>query len=791
MLVSRKLLNRYVDIADIDTLTLADTLTNAGLEVEGIEPLIHGTHLTVGHVLECVPHEDSDHLNVCQVDLGDRVEQIVCGASNIKAGLYVCVAQVGAVLPGDFNIKASKVRGVESNGMICSLNELGVAEKFQTEEQKTGIVVLPKAEPGSNPAVALGLDDEILDISQTPNRSDFMSVISIAHEVSALFGRELTLPQFDGASDTGSETELKIQSYTEKSPLFLGKVIGNITIGTSPAWIREALIGSGIKPINNVVDISNLVMLETGHPMHFYDIDFLKNQDLSVRDDFEGTVEALDGQTYDLEKNDLVIMNGSVPVGIAGIMGLGNSMIQPNSRGLVIEVARFNHVSVRKTATRLGLSSESSTRYTKPMDNNASKQAMDRAVSLLMEYASASALEETVQWGSLDSTPVVVSITVDRINKYLGTALEEAEIINVFERLNFKPQNLDGNITCTIPSYRKDIAIEEDLIEEVIRIVGYDVMDETLPLMDLTLGNLNDQQLKARMIEDVLLGFGADQILSYTLVDESKTVGSESLGSPIRLANPISDKRAYLRTHLLPSMVEVLAYNNAHKISDVLFFEQSSVYAKGAKSNRLGVIGQGSLWNQNWTKTDIPLDFYTLKGMIMELFEKLGFNEKRFQFKPSGFDDTKFHPFKSAEILFDRKHLGVIGQLHPLYAKEFDLKDPIYLEIDLDCLLGQKAGAIKATSVAKYPIMTRDLAILCDNEVAVSDLIQSIEKVSRKYLVDLNVFDVFTSEKLGNKKSIAFQLSFGQDRTLEVEEINDIMSAVIEELKKRFNVEVR
>lgn len=369
--------------------------------------------------------------------------------------------------------------------------------------------------------------------------------------------------------------------------------------------------------------------------------------------------------------------------------------------------------------------------------------------------------------------------------------LEEAEIINVFERLNFKPQNLDGNITCTIPSYRKDIAIEEDLIEEVIRIVGYDVMDETLPLMDLTLGNLNDQQLKARMIEDVLLGFGADQILSYTLVDESKTVGSESLGSPIRLANPISDKRAYLRTHLLPSMVEVLAYNNAHKISDVLFFEQSSVYAKGAKSNRLGVIGQGSLWNQNWTKTDIPLDFYTLKGMIMELFEKLGFNEKRFQFKPSGFDDTKFHPFKSAEILFDRKHLGVIGQLHPLYAKEYDLKDPIYLEIDLDYLLGQKAGAIKATSVAKYPIMTRDLAILCDNEVAVSDLIQSIEKVSRKYLVDLNVFDVFTSEKLGNKKSIAFQLSFGQDRTLEVEEINDIMSAVIEELKKRFNVEVR
>lgn len=791
MLVSRKLLNRYVDIADIDTLKLADTLTNAGLEVEGIEPLVHGTHLTVGHVLECEPHQDSDHLNVCQVDLGDRVEQIVCGASNIEAGLYVCVAQVGAVLPGDFNIKASKVRGVESNGMICSLNELGVAEKYQTEDQKTGIVILPKAEPGSDPAVALGLDDEILDISQTPNRSDFMSIISIAHEVSALFGRKLTLPEFKDASDLGSETNLKITSYTEKSPLFMGKVIGHVTIGTSPEWIREALIGSGIKPINNVVDISNLVMLETGHPMHFYDIDFLSNQDLSVHDDFEGTVEALDGQTYNLKKNDLVIMNGNIPVGIAGIMGLGNSMIKPTSKGLVIEVARFNHVSVRKTATRLGLSSESSTRYTKPMDNNASKQAMDRAVQLLIEYADASEIEETVQWGSLDSSPEIVSITADRVNEYLGTSLEEMVIVDVFERLNFKPIVEQGLITCTIPSYRKDISIEEDLIEEVIRIVGYDVMDETLPLMDLTVGNLNTKQLKTRMIEDVLLGFGADQILSYTLVDEAKTRGSESLGTPIRLANPISDKRAFLRTHLLPSMVEVLAYNNAHKISDALFFEHSAVYAQDAKTSRLGIIGQGQLFNQNWTKTAIELDFFTLKGMLMELLAKLGFNEKRFQFKATGCDTDMFHPFKSAEIMFDRKHLGVIGQLHPTYAKEFDLKDPVYLEIDLDFLLGQKAGAIKATPVAKYPIMTRDLAILCDNEVLVSDIVQAIEKVSRKYLVDLNVFDVFTSEKLGNKKSIAFQLSFGQDRTLEVEEINDIMNAVINELIKRFNVEVR
>ena len=790
MLVSRKLLGRYVDIKGITTQEIADTLTNAGLEVEGVDSLLQGTKLVVGHVLECEPHPDSDHLNVTQVDLGTHVEQIVCGASNIAKGQYVVVATVGAELK-DLTIKETKIRGVESKGMICSLTELGVAEKFLTDEQKEGIIVLPEAKPGSNPAEALGLDDEIMDVSQTPNRSDFLSMFAIAHEVSALFKRPLTLPTFENAASDGAPTNLKITSYTEKSPLFLGKVINSVTIGQSPDWIREALIGSGIKPINNVVDISNLVMLETGQPLHFYDIDFLANQDLSVRDDIEGSYEALDDKTYTLNKGDLVIMNGDTPVGIAGIMGLGNSMIQDNSRGIVIEAARFNHVSVRKTATRIGVNTDASARFTKAMDPLSAHQAMDRAVQLLIEYAGATEIEATVQYGSISYEPKQVSITVDRINAYLGTHLTEDVVMDVFERLYFAPTVTDGVITCTAPSFRNDIEIEVDLIEEVIRVVGYDVLEETLPLMDLTLGNLTPFQRNIRLIESVMLGFGAYQTNTYTLVEKAMTEGFESLGEPVGLMSPMSDKRAFLRTQLFPSMLEVVAYNNAHKVSDGLYFEHSAITAKDKTSYRLAIIGQGKVFSENWTKSSVDIDFFNVKGILMSLLDKLGFSEKRIGFNTDTVDTSVLHPYKSAEITLNRQHLGVIGQVHPTLAAEHDLKDVMYVEIDLDFLLNQKRGQIKAAPVAKYPIVTRDLAILCEKSVKVSDLSASIEKASRRYLVGLNVFDVFTSEKLGDKQSIAFKLSMGQNRTLSVEEVQEVMDAITQELVSKYNVEIR
>ncbi|HKM23344.1 MAG TPA: phenylalanine--tRNA ligase subunit beta [Erysipelothrix sp.] len=791
MLLSRKLLNRYVDISDISSEELADKLTAASFEVEGISTIITGTNLVVGHVLECEAHPDSDHLNITKVDLGTSVEQIVCGAENIAKGQYVVVATNGAVLK-DMTIKPTQVRGVESNGMICSLNELGVAEKFQTEEQKSGIVVLEGSpQPGSSAAAALGLEDEILDISQTANRSDFLSIFSIAYEVSAIFNRPVTIPNYANAADIGGPTELKVATQTPRGSAFLGKVVNHVEIGQSPLWMREVLIASNIKPINNLVDISNFVMLETGQPLHFYDKAFLSNLSLSIEDGFEGKVLGLDDVEYDITKNDALIMNGETPVGIAGIIGLGNSMIQDDTNAIVIEVARFDHVSIRQSANRLGLSTEASVRFSKPMDNLSSIKAMDRAVMLLQELANASDFEETVSVGEVVRELPKVSVSVSKINAYLGTHIEKDLIIDVFQRLYFEP-SVDGDIIeCTIPSYRKDIFIEEDLIEEVIRIIGFDVLEESLPLMDLTMGDLNPFQKSIRLIEDTLLGQGLDQINSYTLVSKELTQGLNALKNPIALALPMSDKRTHLRTHMFPSLLEVASYNSAHKNKDFLFFEHSSLYTNDLTTNRLAIIGTGQLVEENWTGAKINVDFFTVKGIFLNLMDKLGYTENRFEFSNKNLEDSYLHPYKSAQILINRKAIGYIGHVHPTVADDNDLKDAVYLEIDLDLLLGLKAGKVKAAPISKYPSIERDLAVLVDMDVSAASLRASIEKAARRYLTSIEVFDVFTGEKLNGKKSIAFELVFNNDNNLDLKAISDIMESITKELESKHQAEIR
>lgn len=790
MLISRKLLERYVDIKDISTQDLADGLTNAGLEVEGISQLMQGTNLTVGKVLECTPHPDSDHLSVTKVDLGDTIEQIVCGAPNIRSEQTVIVARVGAILP-ELVIKPTKIRGIESNGMICSLKELGIQEKFINEEDKEGIVVLKTGNPGDDPRAVLGFDDEVIDVSQTPNRSDFLSIFSIAYEVSAIFNRPLTLPSTINTLQEEQPSKLKITSLSPNAPAFMGKVINQVTIKESPKWIKEVLIASNIKPINNVVDISNLVMLETGQPLHFYDSDFLSLQELSVRDDLELQVTALDEKEYTLQKGDLVIMNGDTPVGIAGIMGLGNSMIHEKTKGIVIEVASFDMVRIRKTASRLGLSTESSQRFSKPMDPLAPLLAMNRAVSLLIEYADAQAIEETVTYGVIKYDPIKVPVTLDKINHVLGTQLDYDTVMDVFQRLHLNPVYEGNQFVCTIPSYRRDLSIDVDLIEEVIRIVGYDILEETLPLLDLTEGKLTPRQSTIRMIEDVLIGYGGYETITYTLVEDSFVRGGESLENPIRLLSPMSDKRAYLRTQLIPSLLEVASYNASRKQDQGLYFEISNVYTENRTHEKLAILGMGTAYKNNWLNENVVLDFYALKGMFLGLMDKLGFASKRFEFVAEGFDDTLFHPFKTASILFDRTRIGVLGHIHPKVADAFDLKDTTVLEVDLESIFNKKKGSIKAQELSPYPSVTRDLAILCDKSLNVKELMSTIEKASSRMLLDANVFDVFTSEKLKDQKSVGIALTFGTDHTLSMDEIQTIMDRITQELIVKHAITIR
>lgn len=790
MLISRKLLNRYVDIQDISTDELADRLTNAGHEVEGIETLAKGNGLVVGYVKSLEKHPDSDNLSVCMVDLKDSVEQIVCGAQNVAAGQLVVVAKNEAELPG-LTIKPTEIRGVASNGMICSLKELGVAEKYMTEEEKEGIVVLKSGNVGDEAIQALGLDDQIIDVSQTPNRSDFLSMHAVAYEVSAIFNRDLTLPEFDKASNTGSKTALKVNSDTEKSSYFSGKVINEVTIKESPAWIKEALIGSGINTINNVVDISNLVMLETGQPIHFYDIDFLEVQDLSVRNDLDITVKGLDDKEYVINKGDMLIMNQDTPVGIAGIMGLGNSMIKEDTKGLIIEVASFDMVSVRKTASKLGLSTESSQRFSKPMDNLAPIKAMDRAVDLLIEYADAKLIEETAVYGQASYEDIQVSVNFEKINAYLGTDLSLDTVVDVFTRLHLEPVVKDGNITCTIPSFRKDLLLDVDLIEEVIRMVGYDILEETLPKLDLTMGSLDPRQKVISQIEKIMLGFGGYQTLSYTLVSEAFTKGAEGLDNPIKLLSPMSDKRAYLRTQLTPSLLEIASYNAARRVEDGLYFEISKIYTKDVTTEKLIILGMGKQPKANWLKETTKLDFFALKGMFIELMDQLGITERRIDFVADGFDTEMYHQYKSASITVDRKRIGVLGHIHPTVAHDLGLKDTTVLEIDISDILTKKKAAIKSVNISPYPTVTRDLSILCDEKIQTKDLLQTIEKQGSRLLKEQNVFDVFTSDKLDGKKSIAIEVTFGKDTTLKDKEIQEVMDKITQALIDKHGVIIR
>lgn len=790
MLLSRKLLNRYVDIEDIETKELAKKLTEAGFEVEGISPLIIGTNLVVGHVLETEKHPQSDTLTICQVDIGDGVEQIVCGAPNVAKGQSVVVAKIGAELK-DLTIKPTEIRGVASNGMICSLPELGIDEKRLEETDHAGIVVLNDGKPGDDPRVILGMDDEIIDIDLTSNRSDFLALLSLAHEVAALFERNLTIPEFENTSQIGSPSNLKINSDTNNCTYFSGKVINKVTLKESPKWIKNALEASGIRSINNVVDISNIVMLETGQPMHFYDVDFLETQSLTVRDDLELEVVALDDKSYNIEKGDMLIMNEDTPVGIAGIMGLGNSMIHDDTKGIVIEIASFDMVSVRKTAIRLGLNTESSQRFSKPMDPLAPIKAMDRAVQLLIEYADAELIEETITYGAVNHVDKTVSVSYDKINDYLGTSLSINQVMDVFERLHLKPVINDNIITTTIPSFRNDLHVDVDLIEEVIRVIGYDILEETLPILDSTSGALTERQSVISQIESIMLGFGGIQTLTYTLVEEAFTHGKESLGTPLKVASPMSDKRAYLRTQLWPSLLETVRYNTARRQDSGLYFEISQVYIKEKSIEKLILAGQGAQPKSNWLKESINLDFYALKGMFITLMDHLGFSSKRIQFEANDFDERSFHPYKTASVYLDRKRIGVLGHLHPKVLAANDLKDLTILEIDLTDILEKKKSNIKSNSISPYPDVTRDISVLCNKDMAAQYLIASIEKSASRLLKEVRVFDVFESEKLEGQKSIAIQVTLGSDHTLSDVEISNVMDKIKEDLVNKHNVTIR
>ena len=794
MITSKKWLSQYMDLSDITVEELADKMTTAGLEVEGLKPLAQGTNLVIGYVRECAEHPNSDHLHVCQVDLGTTCEQIVCGAPNVKANQKVIVAKVGAKLPGG-EIKNSVIRGIESNGMICSLLELGVDAKQLTDYQKSGIEELDDDAPlGGDPLAYLGLDDTLLDVGLTPNRSDCLASFALAKEVGAILHKKVTLPKFENASDIGEKTQLRVSSSTEKCPLFLGKVIREVTIQPSPKWITQILHAAGVKSINNVVDISNLVMLETGQPTHFYDIAKM-HQDIVVSTGFDTVYTALDGVDYKIEPEDIMITTQGQPVGIAGLMGGDDSKIDETTKGIIIEVATFDYVQCRNTARRLNITSDASIRNSKEIEPGAVKKAMDRCVQLLCEYADAKGIEETAVYGNPHVENTEFEVSVRRINDRLGTQFSAEKMCEVLEWLDFSPKCDGDSIAVSVPSYRSDIKIEADISEEIIRLIGFDHLKATLPKMEMTQGELDPRQKMNRRIRNLLTHLGAYECESYTLVSQKHIEDAVmGLNPVVELASPKSEDRKYVRNTLLPSMLDVMTYNQNRSVKDLSLFEISNIYGVDQVEEHLGIVMAGAMQKSRWQKIELKANFYALKGMIETLLSNFGFEGSRVKVKENSLDTVHFHPYASGAVYIGKDLFGIFGVIHPAMAKKYDVsKDCVMLEANLEVLLKNKASKVKFEGISKYPSVSRDLAFVVKKEVQVGDIVETIKRCSKAIIKNVEVFDIYTGEHVAeDSKSIALSILFqSNDKTLTDQEINDVHNKILDALKKECNAELR
>ncbi|HCZ5518726.1 TPA: phenylalanine--tRNA ligase subunit beta [Staphylococcus aureus] len=788
MLISNEWLKEYVTIDD-SVSNLAERITRTGIEVDDLIDYTKDIkNLVVGFVKSKEKHPDADKLNVCQVDIGeDEPVQIVCGAPNVDAGQYVIVAKVGGRLPGGIKIKRAKLRGERSEGMICSLQEIGISSNYIPKSFESGIYVFSEAQvPGTDALQALYLDDQVMEFDLTPNRADALSMIGTAYEVAALYNTKMTKPETTSNElDLSANDELTVTIENEdKVPYYSARVVHDVTIEPSPIWMQARLIKAGIRPINNVVDISNYVLLEYGQPLHMFDQDAIGSQQIVVRQANEGEkMTTLDDTERELLTSDIVITNGQTPIALAGVMGGDFSEVKEQTSNIVIEGAIFNPVSIRHTSRRLNLRSESSSRFEKGIATEFVDEAVDRACYLLQTYANGKVLKDRVSSGELGAFITPIDITADKINRTIGFDLSQNDIVTIFNQLGFDTEINDDVITVLVPSRRKDITIKEDLIEEVARIYGYDDIPSTLPVFDkVTSGQLTDRQYKTRMVKEVLEGAGLDQAITYSLVSkEDATAFSMQQRQTIDLLMPMSEAHASLRQSLLPHLIEAASYNVARKNKDVKLFEIGNVFfanGEGELPDQVeylsGILTGDYVVNQ-WQDKKETVDFYLAKGVVDRVSEKLNLE---FSYRRADIDGL--HPGRTAEILLENKVVGFIGELHPILAADNDLKRTYVFELNFDALMAVSVGYINYQPIPRFPGMSRDIALEVDQNIPAADLLSTIHAHGGNILKDTLVFDVYQGEHLEKgKKSIAIRLNYlDTEETLTDERVSKVQAEI-------------
>ncbi|MFZ8267454.1 phenylalanine--tRNA ligase subunit beta [Staphylococcus aureus] len=788
MLISNEWLKEYVTIDD-SVSNLAERITRTGIEVDDLIDYTKDIkNLVVGFVKSKEKHPDADKLNVCQVDIGeDEPVQIVCGAPNVDAGQYVIVAKVGGRLPGGIKIKRAKLRGERSEGMICSLQEIGISSNYIPKSFESGIYVFSESQvPGTDALQALYLDDQVMEFDLTPNRADALSMIGTAYEVAALYNTKMTKPDTTSNElELSANDELTVTIENEdKVPYYSARVVHDVTIEPSPIWMQARLIKAGIRPINNVVDISNYVLLEYGQPLHMFDQDAIGSQQIVVRQANEGEkMTTLDDTERELLTSDIVITNGQTPIALAGVMGGDFSEVKEQTSNIVIEGAIFDPVSIRHTSRRLNLRSESSSRFEKGIATEFVDEAVDRACYLLQTYANGKVLKDRVSSGELGAFITPIDITADKINRTIGFDLSQNDIVTIFNQLGFDTEINDDVITVLVPSRRKDITIKEDLIEEVARIYGYDDIPSTLPVFDkVTSGQLTDRQYKTRMVKEVLEGAGLDQAITYSLVSkEDATAFSMQQRQTIDLLMPMNEAHASLRQSLLPHLIEAASYNVARKNKDVKLFEIGNVFfanGEGELPDQVeylsGILTGDYVVNQ-WQGKKETVDFYLAKGVVDRVSEKLNLE---FSYRRADIDGL--HPGRTAEILLENKVVGFIGELHPTLAADNDLKRTYVFELNFDALMSVSVGYINYQPIPRFPGMSRDIALEVDQNIPAADLLSTIHAHGGNILKDTLVFDVYQGEHLEKgKKSIAIRLNYlDTEETLTDERVSKVQAEI-------------
>lgn len=786
MKLSTNFLKDYIDI-DVDVKQLAEDMTRVGNEYDSASNLINATKLVIGQITECEPHPDSDHLHLCKVNIGTEVLDIVCGAPNARTGLKVIVALDGAVLP-EKTIKKGMIRGQESNGMLCSIAELGLEHKFLKPEDSEGIAELGEdAEIGGDPIKYLQMDDGVIDFELTANRGDLLSILGMAYEVGAIYDKkvkDVDLKHKESGEDINKTFKTEVK--TENCSKLLVKKVENVKIEESPIFIKNRLIASGIRPINNVVDISNYVMLELGQPLHFYDADKLGNK-LVVRMAEDGEkLTTLDNVERTLTSEDIVIADATHGVGLAGVMGGLETEVEPDTKNIIIESAIFDSVKVRKTSKKI-VRSEASNRFEKGLDPERTTMAIERACKLLEEYAGGTVVTGTVEYDKTNNKEKEIEITFKNINDVLGTVIPNEEILNVFRKLGFTYKVNGETIKVKVPTRRLDISIKEDLIEEVSRIYGVDNIEGKLPIVPMRKGSYDKTQ---REIRNKMIALGLKETLTYVLIND-KEVNGYTLDKfePLKLLDPITEDRNTLRYSMIPSLYKVYEYNKAREQKDISIFEiGKGFYKKGevyGEDTKLCVLMSGKYsTGLNNNKT---VDFYVIKGIAEEVLDYLGYSG-RYSFMKQEMP-KEMHPGQSAMINVNGSNIGMIGKIHPSVTKD----DVYVLEINLDELFTKKVGKMKYKEFSKFPSINKDIALVVDKKSVSKDIEKVIKSAGGSLLTNIEVFDVYTGVGVGiDKKSIAYSLTFSDmKKTLTDEEINGLMDKIIDAVSKKCSAELR